>query len=253
MGELWDAAVGLVWRADCVCCGRLVGGDSPLRAAGVGVKNQLCEDCGLELQRPWLAVHPAVEVAPVYAAGAYGGALRALVLSLKSHLRPAARDVAARVLEAGIFTLAVRGVVVDPRWGSLVLVPAPSRSKSARERGGDVVSRVCHALRDRHPDAIRVCDVGHLSDSAEDSVGLSKAERKENVAQNIRLDARAVQRLRRETKEAKRGRHPKKGEGAVSIIVVDDVCTTGATSAQFSLALRATGVRVDAVLVLAAA
>lgn len=238
--ELWQAAAGLLLRADCLCCGRLVGLDSDLHSAGAAVHGQLCEDCGAELQQQWVRADPPVLAVPVFAAGAYGGVRRALILAMKERLRPAAFVVAARVLEAGIIHLAGRAVVPDPRWGEVVLVPAPSRRQAARRRGGDVVSRMCHLVAERNA-GVRVFDVAYMQESARDSVGLNRAERRANVSANIRVLRPVMRELLRVSGESAR------------VVIVDDVCTTGATIVQFATVLRANGVTVAAALVLASA
>ena len=238
VGELLSTAVGLLWRGDCICCGRVIGRETGVAAAGAAVAGQLCQECGWELQRPWTRIQPPVSVVPVFAAGSYGGVRRALILSMKEHLRPVAVRVAARVLQAGLLHVAGLGVVPDPRLSPVVLLPAPSRRQSARARGGDLVTRMCEGLAQRW-EHVSVVQVAYLDDRARDSVGLGRAERRANVAANVRLDPRAVQ-LVRERRAAR-------------VLVVDDVCTTGATSAQFTLALRAAGIEPLAVLVLGAA
>ena len=247
--QLARAASGLVWRADCLCCGRVVSPETELPAAGWGVGDQLCADCGAQLQRPWVREEPPVSVLPVFAAGTYGGPRRALIIALKERLRPMAFHVAARVLEAGVMHMVRQGSVPDPRWGQVVLLPAPSRRHAARARGGDVVSRICHLVAARHP-GIAVVDVAYLDDVAADSVGLNRAQRRANVSANLRVDKTELQNLRRLLRA-----EPQAGAWRLptQVLIVDDVCTTGATLSQFASVLRGRGVVVTAALVLAAA
>ena len=233
MGILGDlnALAGLVWRADCVCCGRM-----QALPAGVAVGEQLCEECGLQLMHPWQRWQPRVAAVPVFVSGTYGGARRMLILSAKERLRPAAIGVAGRLLAAGILHVSGLGLVPDPRWGRVRLVPAPTRRTAARHRGGDIVTRFCHAAAELYP-RVEVCPVAWLDESSVDSVGLDRHQRRENVARNILFDPVAVGRLR----------------GADEVVIVDDVCTTGATTAQFAFALSAHGVRPRLALVLAGA
>lgn len=214
------------------------------------MRGQLCHRCAWDLQVPWRRVTPPVSVAPVFAAGYYGGAHRALILALKEHLRPAALSVASRVLEGGILHVAGLDLVPDPRLGNVVLLPAPCRRHAAAERGGDLVTRMCETAAKRWQGNVYVAQVAFMEDSAQDSVGLGRAARRANVASHVRLRAEALKRLRG---LLRRLAHPEEGRVATKVLIVDDVCTTGATSAQFSMALRAAGVPVDGVLVLAAA
>lgn len=221
-GDL-GALVGLVWRADCVCCGK-------------PTNKQLCEECGLQLMQSWQRWQPRVALVPVFAAGVYGGARRMLILSAKERLRPAAIDVAGRVLAAGILHVSGLGLVPDPRLGRVVLVPAPTRRSAARQRGGDIVTRFCRAAAALYP-GVEVYPVAWLSEESVDSVGLDRHQRRENIAGKILFDPTAIGRLR----------------GMGEVVIVDDVCTTGATTAQFALALAARGVRPRLALVLAGA
>lgn len=157
-----------------------------------------------------------------------------LILSAKERLRPAAIDVAGRVLAAGILHVSGLGLVSDPRLGRVVLVPAPTRRSAARKRGGDIVARFCHVAAALYP-GVEVHPVAWLSETSVDSVGLNRHQRRENVASSILFDSAAVGRLR----------------GVGEVVIVDDVCTTGATTAQFALALAVRGVRPRLTLVLA--
>lgn len=159
-----------------------------------------------------------------------------LILSAKERLRPAAIEVAGRVLAAGILHVSGLGLVPDPRLGRVVLVPAPTRQSAARQRGGDIVTRFCQAAAALYP-GVEVCPVGWLDEASVDSVGLGRHQRRENVARGIRCDPVAVGQLR----------------GVREVVIVDDVCTTGATTAQFALALSAHGVHPQLALVLAGA
>ena len=228
-------ATNLVLRADCVCCGSVVEGDARL------ARHQLCESCELELLKPWERWEaPALaEVGVgVYAAGAYGGARRALVLSAKERLRPAAQLVGGRVLRQGLRQVVARGIVHDPRLAPVAVIPAPTRPSSAKKREGDVVARMAHEAVAPWPGA-RVFAVSHLENEAPDSVGLSKQQRKLNVARHLRLDARGAQAVSRHIAPVG------------SAVVVDDVCTTGATVGQLCIALRSYGVQVAAILAIA--
>lgn len=239
MGDTWrlwlHEATNLVLRADCVCCGGVNDGDVRL------ARHQLCESCELELMKPWERWNaPALSGVGigVYVAGAYGGARRALVLSAKERLRPAAWHTGGRVFRQGLMHVASRGVVHDPRLARLAVIPAPTRPSSAKKREGDVVARMAHEAVKPWP-AARVFAVAQLHDAAPDSVGLSKQQRKLNVARHLRVDAAAAQAVARYI------------QPGGSVVIIDDVCTTGATVGQLCIALRGHGVKVAAILAIA--
>ncbi|MGS0687407.1 ComF family protein [Nakamurella sp. GG22] len=116
------------------------------------------------------------------------------------------------------------------------LVPAPSKQSAARRRGGDPVramARSAARLLAGEGMATGVAPCLVTARSAGDSVGLDAAARAANLAGRvIWLPAGA----------------PPAGAGTV---IVDDVLTTGATTSAACRRLRAAGIRVDAVLVLA--
>lgn len=228
-------AANLVLRADCVCCGSVIEGDVRL------ARHHLCESCELELLKPWERWEaPALAGVGigVYTAGAYGGVRRALVLSAKERLRPAAITVGGRVLRQGLQQVVARGIVHDPRLTPVAVIPAPTRPASAKKREGDVVARMAGEAVAPWSGA-RVFSVSYLQNQAPDSVGLSKQQRKLNIARHVQVDARAIRAVARHTAPVG------------SVVIVDDVCTTGATVGQLCIALRAHGVKVAAILAIA--
>lgn len=253
------ALADLVLRRDCVCCGRVVADvpcDSTPRSpapAGLAFGRDVCAPCVQELSRPWQQWFPPTAVAPVFAAGAYGSARRTLVISAKDRLRPAAIALIGRVFGAGLGHVAVRGIIPDPRWGKVALLPAPTRRSSAKQRGGDIVVRAAletkawvDARGGIAPGAgVGVFQTAYLGEHAQDSVGLGRAERQQNISRNLELNAYRVNRVREFLV-------PRKGVPTAAVIV-DDVCTTGATASQFALGLASSGVDVAAVLVVAGA
>ncbi|MBB3115672.1 phosphoribosyltransferase family protein [Corynebacterium bovis] len=266
------AAAELVWRRDCMCCGRPVDTAtapaatptapprawSPATRAAVPASTPsvdpatapavgpgapgLCRDCARALSAPPDLVTPVATAPPfpVLACGPYGGAHRMLVLAAKDHLRRDAVDVAGACLGAAVRDLTARGLLPVPGPGAApVLVAAPTRRSAARNRGGDVVSRMARAAVAGLPWGGTVAAPGRVREGTPDSVGQGRAARRRNTASGIVLDDRAARGLAR----AARGR---------AVVVVDDVLTTGATVTQFALALAAAGVRVDAAVVVAA-
>ncbi|OBI52833.1 ComF family protein [Mycobacterium sp. E796] len=207
----------------------------PLECGGCGAPStRWCDACAAELDvradEPHV-VNPRIEPeAPVFALGRYAGARRAAILALKENGRGDLVGPLARALAVGIHRLLTWGMVEAP----LTIVPAPTRRSAARARGGDPVTRLARAAVAGHPD-IAVAPALRMKALARDSVGLGTSARERNIAGRVVLRG---WRARPETPE---------------VIVVDDVVTTGATARESVRTLRAAGIRVAAVLAIAAA
>lgn len=188
-----------------------------------------CRRCARTLNdspaRVCARVDPGV---PVWALGAYSGARRNAVVAAKERGR---RDLATPLgLAVAVAIARLR------RWGEipggpLLVVPAPSRARAARARGGDPVTRMarCAASHDRslHVHPILVTDAG-----VRDSVGLSARQRQANLAGRISIRADSIPR-------------------GLPLLVIDDIVTTGATAAEAVRVLRKEGFRASGILAIA--
>jgi predicted amidophosphoribosyltransferase len=204
----------------------------PRECGGCGAPStRWCDACAVELsvpaERPHV-VNPRIDPqVPVFALGRYAGARRRAILALKEHGRGDLVGPLSRALALGLHRLLMWGMVETP----LTIVPAPTRRSAARRRGGDPVSRLARAAVAGHPD-VTVLQALRMKALARDSVGLGTSARERNIAGRVLL----------------RGARPR-----TEVVIVDDIVTTGATARESVRTLHAAGVRVAAVLAIAAA
>lgn len=194
----------------------------PRRCAGCAAPGEhLCPRCRQALRTPPRRIHTRVGPhVPVWSLGPYDGTHRRVVLAMKEHRHLAVRGLLGPVLAAAVEFLQARGEVAAVP--APVLVPAPTRARAARLRGGDPVTDVCRASGLAVSEALR-----HRPGVA-DQVGLGVGERRRNLAGALELR-----------------RIP-----ADPVLLVDDVATTGSTLAASSEALLAAGCRVVGAIVI---
>ncbi len=226
---LLDDLADLVLPSACAGCAA----DRVPLTAGV------CAHCAAELEalRPFrTAPSPPPRGLPAcVAVGAYEGALRGVLLAYKERGRHRLAGPLGTLLAAAVSTMAPRAVPV-------VLVPVPSTASAARERNGDHMARLAtHAVR-------RLRAAGWEADLSRplqalprpDSASLSVSERAAAAESSLRIRRARIGVPRRET--------PVKG----TLVVVDDIVTTGATLAAVTGRLREANMQVAGAAVIAA-
>jgi predicted amidophosphoribosyltransferase len=206
----------------------------PLECGGCGAPStRWCEACAKELSMSLDAprvVTPRIDPGvPVLALGRYAGARRQAILAVKDRGRIDLSVPLAGVLALGVHRLLQWGLLDVP----LTIVPAPTRGWAARRRGGDPVTRIATLATAAHPD-ITVVRALRMKALARDSAGLGSAARERNIAGRVLLTRRRV-------------------PADVEVLLVDDIVTTGATARESVRVLQTAGIRVAAVLALAAA
>ncbi len=196
----------------------------------------MCGECLAALAGPVRTVAPRYGTLPVLAAGEHRDVLRELLVAHKDRgrhdLAPLLGLALARAVDAAVHR-ALPGVVEGaagtpaPTARPVFLVPVPSTRKARRRRHADHVAVLAdHAVRDLRQGGIpaQVAPVLRVA-GHHDQVGAGRAGRRRNV--------RGTLHLREDVPEAHRARLR-----TGTVVVVDDVCTTGATLAESVRALR---------------
>lgn len=210
----WTTLLDLVLPAECAGCGR---------TGTVEVTAGLCGGCAFALAGPPVAVRPVRRRAGlpvVHALAPYREPVPDIVIAQKERGRldlakPLGRHLARAVLAAADDT------------ASLWLVPAPSARSSVRRRGQDPVRRMaCVAageLRALGRTANVLAALRHCR-PVTDQVGLNHQQRAQNLAGAMTVRPAARHRL-----------------PARSVVIVDDVMTSGSTLTEAARAIRAAG------------
>jgi predicted amidophosphoribosyltransferase len=196
----------------------------------------LCRSCHASLPKHGSAAWPTPTPAglvPPFAAGPYDGLLRTMVLQHKEHGVFAMAAPLGEVLAHVVADL-LRGL--DLPAAAVALVPVPSRARVVRSRGHDPLLRIsrCAAagLRRRGVTATvprLLVPAGRVRDQA----GLGAEDRARNLAGSMTCRLRPA---------------PLAG----TVLVVDDVITTGSTVREAQRALEVAGVVPSGVAAVAA-
>ncbi|MEV6489425.1 phosphoribosyltransferase family protein [Actinoplanes sp. NPDC051633] len=226
---MWSEIADLVLPGACAGCG----------AERVPMRHGVCAACVAELEG--LRAHLTTPTPPppgmprCLATGEYAGALRGVLLAYKEK----GRHGLARPLGA---LLASAIAEVAPPRTPLLVVPVPSTAKARRERYGDHMARLAtHAVR-RLRAAGWEAAVGPVLRVAPrpDSASLDADGRRIAAESSLRIRRSRIRVLRR----AARMRS--------TLVVVDDIVTTGATLAAVTGRLKEANMQVTAAAVLAA-
>lgn len=231
---LGAALADLVLPAACAGCG----------ADRVPLRSGACPACVAELEAlvPFATEPdpPPYGMPPCTALGTYGGPLRSALLAYKEKGRHRLARPLGTLLAGSIAAAAVRGG--GGRGVPVTVVPIPSTAKAIRERHGDHMARLAaHAVR-------RLRRAGWQADVTAvlrarprpDSASLDAAAR--SVAAESSLQIRT----------SRIGVSPRAQTMRGTLIVVDDIVTTGATLAAASVRLQEANVQVTGAAVLAA-
>jgi predicted amidophosphoribosyltransferase len=181
-------------------------------------------------------VPPPPGMPPCTAVGTYAGAMRGVLLAYKEK----GRHRLARPLGA-LLAGAVAAAAGDPSR-PVLLVPVPSTARAMRDRHGDHMKRLAaHAVRRLRKAGWQADVIQPLRASPRpDSASLDAAGRRTVAENSLRIMPARIRVLRRETTMRR------------TLVIVDDIVTTGATLAAVTGRLGEANVQVTGTAVLAA-
>lgn len=229
----------------------------PLECAGCGEPGkQWCPRCAHSLSGPLLTVRTRADLpVPAWVLAGHTGAAARAVSAYKDRGRADLARPFASALAGGIDALRTAGEIPDSGERPLVLVPAPASGRARRRRGFDHMRDVVDALAaelagSTPPDDVVVAPLLEVRGRVRDASGLGAGARADNLAGRIRRrpadtplqTSRGVPTTVRELLSVRS-----------TVLVVDDVVTTGATAAACVDGLRSGGLEVTGVLALTVA
>lgn len=214
MTSLWVSLGDLALGRRCLQCG------NPGRP--------WCEACVREVYDPHVVRTPRGHL--VHAAADYEGPVRSAILAHKERSQLSLAGPLGRLAASGLGTL-LADRPLERRDGGVYLVPAPSRGSTVRGRGHDHARRLARAAARWCPDSASGGPVLRWQRSVADQGGLGAEERAANM-----IGAMRAARVTR---------------AGASVVVVDDIVTTGATLDEAHRALEAAGCRVVGAAVVA--
>jgi predicted amidophosphoribosyltransferase len=232
--ELVSGLADLVLPSPCAGCG----------AERVALRFGACADCAAALEAltpyPTTPVPPPPGMPACSAVGPYAGPLRSALLAYKEKGRHRLARPLGVLLAAAVADAAVRGG--GGPGVPVLIVPVPSTASAARQRHGDHMARLAaHAVR-------RLRTEGWHADVARpmralprpDSASLDTAARAAVAENSLRIRPLRIRVLRRAPAMKN------------TLIVVDDIVTTGVTLAAVTARLGEVNMQVAGAAVLAA-
>ena len=203
----------------------------PVRCGGCGRAGEVvCGDCRRRVLRGPLLHRVLYDGTPVVASAPWRGPAQGLVVAAKER----GRAELVPVLGSGLARAAARaGWEAGRTAPRLLLVPPPVGLLGVLRRGArptsDLAGAAAALLRRAGAD-VRCVELLRRAGPVRDQAGLGSAQRQDNLRGAFRAVGAAAAQLRR--------------SGGVQLLVVDDVCTSGATVVECVRALRSEGLDV---------
>lgn len=216
---------------------------APHGCGGCGLPGtRWCARCEAELRGAPLAVRLRAPVAvPVWVGGRYGGAAQRAITAYKDHGRVDLAVPLGRGLAHLLWDLVGAGELPDPLDAPLLLVPAPASRAALRRRGYDHVLDICReaaaVLAGQRPARpVVIQQYLEVTGAVRDAARLTAAERARNLGGRMRFAPGA------RYAPAGGGRLAPDAGRQCTVVLVDDVVTTGATMSAALEALAHGGV-----------
>lgn len=229
----------------------------PLECGGCGQPGRRwCDRCAQEMAGPLLRIRTRADlITPAWALARHTGAAANAVSAYKDRGRGDLAVPFGAALAVGVDRLRAAGEIAECGERPVVLIPAPASARARRRRGFDHMRTVVDALAadlvgSTPSDAVTVAPLLRVRGRVRDASGLGAQARTDNLDGRIR---------RRPSDTPLRASPGAPGtvaallETPTTILVVDDVVTTGATAAACVDALRRGGLTPAGVLALTAA